>query len=73
MPDDVSITVEIEDKVVAIAIDQFVADAKNILGEALFINPKILIEVSSPIGTVLLIDTRRWCLEPNFGGEEWYH
>ena len=73
MPDDIGFIVEIEDKVVAIAIDQFIPNSKEILSEVLFINPKILIEVSTPIGTVLLIDTRRWYLEPNFGDEEWYH
>lgn len=72
MPEDISIKVEVEDKVVAIALDQFIADAKDVLSEALFLNPKIFIEVSTPIGTVLLIDTRRWYLEPNFGGEEWF-
>ena len=72
MPEDISIKVEVEDKVVAIALDQFIIDAKDILSEALFLNPKIFIEVSTPIGTVLLIDTRRWYLEPNFGGEEWF-
>lgn len=73
MPDDIFIQVEIEDKVVAIAFDQFIQDAKEIISQALFLNPKLFIEVSTPIGTVLLIDTRRWYLEPNFGGAEWFH
>ena len=72
MPENIEITVEIEDKVVAIALNEFIPEAKDILGEALFLNPKIFIEVSTPIGTVLLIDTRRWYLEPDFGGQEWF-
>lgn len=66
------ITVEIEDKVVAIAINRFISDAKEILSEALFLNPKLFIEVSTPLGTVLLIDTKRWYLDPDFGDSEWF-
>lgn len=73
MPENISITVELEDKVVAIAFDQYIPDSKEVIGEALFLNPKIFIEVSTPLGTVLLIDTKRWYLDPDFGDEEWFH
>ena len=73
MPDNIKITVAVEDKVVAIALDTFVEDAKQTLGEALYLNPKIFIEVSTTLGTVLLIDTKRWYLDPDFGDEEWFY
>ena len=71
-PIDFDITAEVEDKVVAIAINKFIFPAKKIFSEVLFINPNILIEVSTPLGTVILLDTRRWCLEKDFGDSEWY-
>ena len=71
-PEDIDVAVEIEDEVVAIAISQFIPDAKEIISDILDINPDLFIEVSTPIGTVILIDTRRWVLEPYFGDEEWY-
>lgn len=70
---DFNITVEVEDKVVAIALSRYIPDAKDVISEILFINPDLFIEVSSPIGTVLLIDTRRWYLEPDFGDDQWFH
>lgn len=71
-PIDFKIKSEVEDKVVAIAIDKFIFPAKKIFSEVLFLNPDILTEVSTPLGTVILIDTRRWCLEKDFGDEKWY-
>lgn len=66
-------TVEIEDQVIAIAFDGYIENAKQLFGEVFSINPKLFIEVSTPFQTVLLIDTCRWDLDPNFGGEQWYH
>lgn len=68
---DFNIKVEVEDKVVAIAFDRFIFNAKEVVAETLKISDDLFTEVSTPIGTVLLIDTRRWYLE-NLGDEEWY-
>ena len=72
-PQDADISIDIENQVVAIAINQYIPNAKQTLSEVLYINPILFTEVSTPLGTVLLIDTRRWYLEPNFGDEEWFH
>lgn len=69
---DTYFTVEIEDQVIAIAFDRYISDAKQVFGEVFSINPKLFIEVSTPFQTVLLIDSCRWDLDPNFGGEQWY-
>lgn len=72
MPDEIYMEIDVEDKVVAIALNAYIENAKKEIGEALFLNPDLFIEVSGPTSTVLLIDTRRWYLEPNFGGSKWY-
>ena len=66
-------TVEIEDQVIAIAFDGYIENAKQLFSKIFSINPKIFIEVSTPFQTILLIDTCRWDLDPEFGGEQWYH
>lgn len=64
--------VEIEDQVIAIGFGRYISDAKEVFSEVFSINPKLFIEVSTPFETILLIDSCRWDLDPNFGGEQWY-
>lgn len=65
------IQVGLEEQVVAIGFDMFIPNAKEVIANALGLNPKMFIEVSTFASTVLLIDTRRWVLE-DFGDEEWH-
>ena len=42
------------------------------MANILKINPDLFIEIVTPIGSALLIDTRRWALDDEFGDEQWY-
>ena len=70
--DGVDISVEIEDQVVAIEFNEMIFDIKNLMANILKINPDLFIEIVTPIGSALLIDTRRWALDDEFGDEQWY-
>lgn len=70
--DDMEIDVDIEDQVVAIKFNKTIFDIKEIMSRVLKINPVLFIEIVTPIGTALLIDTRRWVLDEEFGEEQWY-
>ena len=59
-------------KYAGIEFKNFIFDAKKIMSEILSINPDLFIEIVTPFGVALLIDTRRWVLEPDFGDEEWF-
>lgn len=69
----INFMVDIEDEVVAISVNAYIPYFSKVLGLVLGVNPSLFIEVNTPIGTALLIDTRRWVLEPNFGDEKWLH
>lgn len=67
------VDIQLEDKIIAIGLNEPIFEAKEIVSDILNLNPKIFIDVTTPLGTVLLIDIRRWILEPEFGDDEWYH
>lgn len=54
--EDLMVAVEIEDSVLAIAVDTYIPDAKQRFSNILGISPTLLVEVSGPTSTVILID-----------------
>lgn len=52
------VILDVEDGVIAIAIDEYISDAKETIGYRLGLRPNCFIEVSSPWNTVLLIDCK---------------
>ena len=69
---DIYVRSDIEDKVVAIGIGQYIPNAKKYVSTFLGINPELFIEVSGVNGTVILIDTRKCYLEELHGDLKWY-
>ena len=67
------VDIQLEDEVIAIGFEKLIFDVKELVGDILGLNPQIFIDVSTPLGTVLLIDVRRWVLEPEWGDDGWYH
>lgn len=57
--DDLMVAVEIENNVLAIAVDKYIPDAKETFSNILGIDSELFIEVSGPISTVILIDAEK--------------
>lgn len=71
---DFMVAVEFENNVLAIAVNCYVADAKEEFSHLLGISQDLFIEVSGPCSTVMLIDAEKLALlndKNDIGAEQW--
>lgn len=57
--DETLVITDFEDRQIAIAIDEYVENAKEVIGRALNLNTRMLVEVSTPFSTILVIDCEK--------------
>lgn len=57
--DSIGIHLDTEDRQIAIAIDMYIPDAKDVVSQKLGLSPEMFVEVSSPFNSVLVIDCEK--------------
>lgn len=74
--EDIDVVLDIEDGVIAIAFNDYIDNAKDVIGYRLGLSPKCFIEVSGPWSTVLLIDCQKIFASTqyyNLEDKTWYY